>query len=90
MKFEINTLLLTDRNSCQGKEGTYIGCYVDDSHRDLKNGPKKYGYDQQSCNTACQAYTYYSLQNNGWCACGNGYSTEPKYKAKGVSEFSTI
>ena len=79
-------MLLIDTNSCHGKEGTYIGCYVDDGHRDLKDGPKKYGYNQQTCNTACQAYTYYSLQNHGWCACGNGYSTKSKYAKKPESE----
>ena len=90
MKFEILDLLLIDSYTCQGKEGTYIGCYVDDSDRDLKNGPKKYGYNQQSCNTACQAYSYYSLQNNGWCACGNGYSTKIKYFKKPESECGGV
>merc|ERR1719370_1759006 len=75
-----------DVYTCQGNEGKYIACYVDDIHRDLKDGPKKYGYNQQSCNTACQGYTFYSLQNHGWCACGNDYSTKSKYAKKPESE----
>jgi len=87
-EFDIGPIIrsLPDKNSCHGMEGTYIGCYLDDSHRDLKDGPKKYGYNQQSCNTACKAYTYYALQNNGWCVCGNGYSTKPQYVKKPDSE----
>ena len=64
---------------CNGKEGAYIGCYVDDGNRDLKEGPKRYGYNQETCNTACQDYSFYALQDRGWCVCGNSYSTKPQY-----------
>jgi len=72
--------------TCHGKEGSYIGCYFDDAQRDIKNGPMKYGYNQQTCNSACQDYTYFCLQNDGWCACGNDYSTKPKYVRKPDNE----
>ena len=76
---------------CKGYEGGYIGCYMDyNDDRDLNNGPKKYGYNQQSCNTACQAYPFYSLQNNGWCACGYGYQTKIKYYPKPDSECGGV
>merc|ERR1712141_490639 len=58
----------------------YVGCYADDGHRDLKKGPMKYGYNPSTCNKACQKYRFFGLQNNGWCCCGNSYSTKPKYK----------
>ena len=74
--------LLIHLENCSSKEGTYIGCFVDDGERDLNQGPKDYGYNPETCNTACQDYSYYALQNNGWCACGNGYSTKPKYIQK--------
>ena len=35
---------------CYGKQGAFIGCYVDDESRDLNQGPKDYGYDQKTCN----------------------------------------
>merc|ERR1712029_1214417 len=60
----------------------YIGCYVDDSMRDLNDGPKAYGYNQASCKEACKQYTYFALQHNGWCVCGNGYGTRPQYVKK--------
>ena len=50
-------LLLGIPTTCHGKEGSYIGCYFDDAQRDIKNGPMKYGYNQQTCNSACQDYT---------------------------------
>ena len=61
---------------------TYIGCFTDDSRRDLSHGPKKYGYDQSSCNEACEKYTYFALQDGGWCVCGNDYGTESQYVQK--------
>jgi len=64
----------------------YIGCYVDDSMRDLNDGPKAYGYNQASCKEACKQYTYFALQHNGWCVCGNGYGTRPQYVKKPDSE----
>ena len=65
---------------------TYIGCFTDDSRRDLSHGPKKYGYDQSSCNEACEKYTYFALQDGGWCVCGNDYGTESQYVQKHDSE----
>ena len=78
--------LLTDIEECNGKVGAYIGCYVDDESRDLKQGPKQYGYNQGTCNTACPDYLFYALQDNGWCVCGNNYSTKPKYVKRPDSE----
>ena len=76
--------------NCDGGEGEYIGCFVDDPNRDLKQGPHQYNFNQKTCNTACKGYTYYSLQNGdgvqGWCACGNGFSTMPQYAKKPDSE----
>ena len=66
-------------SECDTKNPSYIGCYVDDGSRDLYDGPKNYGYNQQTCNEACQAYPYFALQNNGWCVCGAAYATEPQY-----------
>ena len=79
-------LLLDISATCIGNEGSYIGCYVDGKQRDLNDGPKKYGYNQLTCNSACKDYTYFSLQNNGECRCGNNYSTKPQYVKKPDSE----
>jgi len=72
-------LQIESRSECDTKNPSYIGCYVDDGSRDLYDGPKNYGYNQQTCNEACQAYPYFALQNNGWCVCGAAYATEPQY-----------
>lgn len=64
----------------------YIGCYVDDGNRDLQDGPRQYGYTSDTCNIACSAYTYFALQNNGWCVCSNAYSSESQYRHVGDNE----
>jgi hypothetical protein len=53
----------------------YIGCYRDNGWRDLKHGPKRYGYVPETCHEACSDYKYFALQNNGWCNCDNDFST---------------
>jgi len=58
---------------------SYVGCFVDDGSRDLQEGPRVYGYTSVTCNEACSDYSFFSLQHNGWCACGNAYATEPRY-----------
>ena len=78
--------LLTDTSkNCLRKEETYIGCYVDDGQRDLKKFIGS-GYNQLTCNSACQDYSYFSLQYYGQCFCGNDYSTKPQYVKKPDSE----
>ena len=62
--------------------GCYIGCFQDDSDRDLEDGPGSNGrpHSVESCTVACSAYPYFALQNNGYyCFCGDAYSTEPQY-----------
>ena len=78
--------LLNVIEKCYGKEGSFVGCYVDDEKRDLNLGPRQYGYNQETCNTACQDYSFYALQDNGWCVCGNSYSTRPQYVQTSVYE----
>ena len=79
-------ILMFNIGDTNENEGKYIGCYADDAHRDLSHGPMKYGYTQATCNVACQAYSYFALQNNGWCCCGNSYSTKPQYSKRPDSE----
>ena len=86
---KITTFLITTEK-CNSKEGTYTGCYVDDEERDLNLGPKEYGYKQETCNTACQAYSYFALQDDGWCVCGNNYSTKAKYSLMPDSDCGGI
>ena len=58
----------------------YIGCYRDDSSRDLKNymGDITNG-DHSACQKKCAAFTYFSLQFGVQCFCGNSYSSAPQY-----------
>merc|ERR1711871_1915055 len=52
---------------------SYIGCYGDNGARDLKHGPKGYGYSAVNCRHVCKDYKYFALQNGGWCNCDNSY-----------------
>jgi hypothetical protein len=58
----------------------YLGCYQDNSHRDLKHGPNKQGYSPATCAVACHkykgvSYNYFAVQAGGECRCDNDYST---------------
>jgi len=49
----------------------YIGCYKDNGARDLKHGPRKFGYTALSCHAACPHYKFFSLQAGSQCFCDN-------------------
>merc|ERR1711871_72892 len=53
---------------------SYVGCFGDNGARDLKHGPKNYGYTAESCHEQCKDFKYFALQNGGWCNCDNSYS----------------
>jgi len=76
--------------SCDAKNPSYIGCYADDVNRDLHDGPRYYGFTQQTCNEACQAYPFFALQMHGWCVCGAAYATEPQYVKKPDAECGSM
>jgi len=65
---------------------TYLGCFIDDSDRDLDALILGYGHNPESCSDACHNYGYFALQNGGWCVCDNAYSTEDKYHQADDSE----
>merc|ERR1711988_117333 len=52
---------------------SYVGCYGDNGARDLKHGPKNYGYTAEKCQRQCKDFKYFALQNGGWCNCDNSY-----------------
>jgi len=70
-------------NAVYHNTATYVGCYTDNSHRNMKHGPKRYvdrygqRYNANSCALDCKGFKYIALQNNGWCSCDNGYGTNP-------------
>lgn len=71
---------ILNHHTCQpARTSNYIGCFVDDANRDLQQGPRHYGHTTETCQAECAGYNYYSLQNNGWCACGNTYSRAGPY-----------
>merc|ERR1712070_615081 len=53
---------------------SYVGCYGDNGARDLKHGPKNYGFTAEKCQRQCKDFKYFALQNGGWCNCDNSYS----------------
>merc|ERR1712072_206503 len=53
----------------------FIGCYADNHSRDMKHGPKRYGYDVSKCQSTCRSYKYVALQHGGWCSCDNSFSS---------------
>jgi len=81
----VTTTFADVSTNCPGNEVPYVGCFVDDGQRDLKNFIGS-GYNQVACNSACQDYTYFSLQYYGYCFCGNAYSTKPQYVKKPDNE----
>lgn len=62
----------------------YIGCYLDNRRRDLKHGPRRYGYNADTCRSKCLSgrvkYKYFSLQHGGQCFCDSTYSTPSYYR----------
>merc|ERR1712048_719334 len=68
------------------RNAKYLGCFVDDAARDLRAGPRRYGYSMGSCAQACSSFSYFGLQNGGWCACGNSYATAPIYSERPRNE----
>ena len=81
---------LDDSNDspCDQSDPNYIGCYVDDSNRDLDHGPgvNPMKYDASSCNAECKGYNYFSLQAQGQCFCGNAFATAPQYQKRPDAE----
>jgi len=53
----------------------WIGCYQDNGRRDLKHGPKRYGYTVAKCRNYAKQHgkKYFALQANGWCNTDNTY-----------------
>jgi len=56
----------------------YIGCFVDDSERDMGDMLGS-SYTFATCRVACGAHTFMSLQYGGECFCANEYGTGPAY-----------
>ena len=66
------------RRSAVVNPAAYIGCYIDDGHRDLQDGPKRYGF------TTATLPPHAPLQNGGWCVCGNAYASGNRGGGGGV------
>jgi len=73
---------------------SWVGCYVDDDDRDLVPvGPTvKGGYTTVTCGADCKAsgFTYFGMQHNGQCFCGNAYGTADQYVKVCDEECSSI
>jgi len=70
----------TTTTTLPGGGSMYIGCFVDDSDRDL--GAMEAGgatYTFASCSLRCAGYAFLSLQYGGECFCANEYSTAAQY-----------
>ncbi len=53
----------------------YYGCYQDDAARDFDYGPQEYGYTPETCRDACSDYTFFALQDGGWCSCDMSFGS---------------
>jgi len=65
---------------------SFLGCFVDDHARDFAVGNFQYGFTLRSCREHCNQYTYYALQHNGQCFCGNAFQTQSTYHQVSDSE----
>merc|ERR1719495_2341216 len=84
-----NAIYETGKQEIVVQDPTWIGCYVDDAQRDMKQGPQKYGYTVDSCGLVAKGLgmKYFALQHNGWCVTDNDYQTPPySYEKKPDSE----
>jgi len=68
---------------------SYVGCFKDDSDRDLDDLYLGRGYNPESCSVACQDYNFFSIQDGSQCFCDNSYSTEAKYHQVDDSECNS-
>jgi len=58
----------------------YVGCYKErhgarPALRDLVWGPQRKGFNRLTCAGACPDKKYMSLEDGGYCACDNSFST---------------
>ena len=58
---------------------SWVGCYADDSDRDLDAGPQAYVHNSSNCMELCRGYAYMAIQFESWCSCGNRYATAARY-----------
>ena len=57
-----------------------MGCFRDDSYRDLPEEAPLGKGDLRSCSVACDGFSYFALQDKGRrCFCGNAFATGPSY-----------
>ena len=79
-----------DHLDCDVESPLYIGCYQDNGNPyDFPDGPMYLGVGkmtQTACNNACQEYSYFALQDGGWCYCGNKYGTTSQHVKRPDSE----
>eukprot|EP00471_Norrisiella_sphaerica_P001674 CAMPEP_0184486184 /NCGR_PEP_ID=MMETSP0113_2-20130426/7724_1 /TAXON_ID=91329 /ORGANISM="Norrisiella sphaerica, Strain BC52" /LENGTH=506 /DNA_ID=CAMNT_0026867943 /DNA_START=66 /DNA_END=1586 /DNA_ORIENTATION=+ len=60
------------------KDFKFIGCYVDKWDRDLPKGPRKWGFNKETCMAACKDFLHFAMQGGSWCSCGNTYGKHGK------------
>jgi hypothetical protein len=65
------------------RDPDYIGCFKDTRDRALRFGPRRRGYNRDSCKRACRNYRFYALQNDGWCSCDYDFEHATKH---GISD----
>jgi len=53
----------------------FLGCYKDNRARDLKYGPKRFGYNVRTCHAACPRFKFYALQAGSQCFCDNSFGS---------------
>lgn len=65
----------------------YVGCYKDDSGRDLEVKVGRMG--RAECQAACSQFLYFALQYGDECFCGNNYGTAEQYGQVADSDCTT-
>ena len=66
----------------------YLGCFIDDDKRDVRNYHGKAFTDVAQCQDKCDGFLYFSIQNGGDCYCGNSYANHSYNKKVEDSECS--
>ena len=68
----------------------YIGCYIDDDNRDVKNYVGDISSNVGECQARCSTYKYFAVQNGGQCFCNNAYATAPQYTKVADSDCAAM
>ena len=74
----------------QVSSSQYLGCFVDDNMRDVRNYNGRVDTDVAQCQDKCDGFIFFAVQFGGECFCGNSYASSSYYRQVSDSECSDM